>query len=175
VTLRYRKMNHLDALYTLARSYPGGIEALAQRMSGARVMSPNVLRNKLRPNIDTHHVTSEEESLIMELCEEAGVKDPHAPLIAKNWRHGLIAFPVPTVDDISDTELTQSVCRAMKEFSDLSAAASHALADNRITLAELDEIEKEAAEALAAVAELKERMRMRAEADSQRGRTGEAA
>lgn len=163
MTLRYSSMNPADALYTIARAYPGGIEALALRLQ----MSPNVLRNKLRPNIDTHHVTSEEESLIMELCEEAGVKDPLMPLVAKNWRHRMMAFPIPAVDTMSDHDLTEALCRAMKEFSDLATTASLAIADKKVTLAELDAIEKEAQEALAATAELRERMRKRFETSGQ--------
>ncbi len=162
MTLRYLSMNQADALYTVARAYPGGLEALALRMN----MSVNVLRNKLRPNIDTHHVTSEEESLIIEFCEEASVKEALQPLIAKNWRHGLIAFPAPPVDQLSNEDLTQLLCRTMKEFSDLTTTASAALADGRVTKGELDDLDREAQEALAAIWELRERMRIRAERDN---------
>lgn len=158
MTLRYSPMNQHDALYMIARKYPGGLEALAQRMN----MSVNVLRNKLRPSIHTHHVTNEEESLIIELCEEAKVEDALLPLQAKNWRHRLIAFPMPQVDDLSDQDLTHSLCKAVKEFADLAATTSAALADSKITHAELENLEREAQEALAAVSELRDRMRARA-------------
>ncbi|WP_247869772.1 phage regulatory CII family protein [Herbaspirillum sp. ST 5-3] len=158
MTLRYSPMNQHDALYMTARKYPGGLEALSQRMN----MSVNVLRNKLRPSIGTHHVTNEEESLIMELCEEAKVEDALLPLHAKNWRHRMIAIALPTVDHLSDEDLTHSLCRAVKEFSDLAATTSMSLADGKVTAAELDQMEREAQEALAAVAELRDRMRARA-------------
>ena len=49
MTRRYSDTNQHDALYKVARAYPGGLEALAARMG----MSVNVLRNKLAPGIDT--------------------------------------------------------------------------------------------------------------------------
>jgi hypothetical protein len=104
-------------------------------------------------------VSDEEQSLIMEFCEEAGVKDPLRPLIAKNWRHGLIAFPIPPVADLSAGDLNQSLCRAIKEFSDVATSASLSIADGKVTAQELDTMEREAQEALAALCELRERMR----------------
>ncbi|RJG06264.1 hypothetical protein D3870_09790 [Noviherbaspirillum cavernae] len=152
-------MNQADALYTVARAYPGGLEALALRMG----MSVNVLRNKLRPSINTHHINSEEESLIIEFCEEAKVADALQPLVAKNWRHGLIAFPRPPVDVLSDDDLTKALCKAVKEFSDLSSAASETVSHRNITHAEMEAIEKEAQEALAAIEELRYRIHSRAQ------------
>ncbi|MFX5660835.1 phage regulatory CII family protein, partial [Acinetobacter baumannii] len=71
-------MNQHDALYKIARAFPGGLEALAQRMD----MSVNVLRNKLAPGIDTHYPSFEEVSQIVELCKQANVKDATLPLHA---------------------------------------------------------------------------------------------
>lgn len=160
MTRRYNSINQHDARYNLVRDYPGGIETLAVRMD----MSPNVLRNKTAPGIGTHHVTDEEDSRIIEFCVGAKVDEPHRALIAKNFRHGLMAFPVPDVGSLNDEELTQSLCRAIKEFSDVGAAVSKALRnDNRIDAVELEEIEKEAREALVAIAELRERARLFAE------------
>lgn len=46
----------LDAAYTLAYRYPGGVPALAARMG----TSYNTLKHKLNPNNDTHHLTLRE-------------------------------------------------------------------------------------------------------------------
>ncbi|OWW18439.1 hypothetical protein AYR66_07565 [Noviherbaspirillum denitrificans] len=132
---------------------------MAKRMG----MSVAVLRNKLAPGIKTHHVNDEEDSLIIEFSQEANVEEPCRALIAKNYRHGLIAFPMPAVQHLSDDDLTHALCRAMKECSDVTASASSALADGRVTAAELDQLEKETQEALAAIVELRERYRARAE------------
>jgi hypothetical protein len=47
MTRKYSDMNQHDALYKVARAYPGGLEALALRMD----ISVNVLRNKLAPEL----------------------------------------------------------------------------------------------------------------------------
>jgi hypothetical protein len=156
VTLRYSPMNQADALYMIARAYPGGLEQLSLDMGG---MSVNVLRNKVRPTIDTHHCSDEETSRIMELCEDKGMKDATLPLIAKNWRHGLIAFPKPSVSDFANIEMTMALCHAVKEFSGVAMSASGALADNNVSVDEFREYEQQAQEALAAIHELTERMR----------------
>lgn len=156
MTLRYSPMNQADALYMIARAYPGGLEQLAHDMGG---MSVNVLRNKVRPAITTHHCSDEEVSRIMELCEDRGMADAKLPLIAKNWRHGLIAFPKPAVGELADSEMTRSLCNAVKEFSEVATCAAMTLADNKVTPVEFMDFEKQAQEALAAIHELKERMR----------------
>lgn len=158
VTYHYSEINQHDARYNLARDYPGGIEMLAKRMG----MSAPVLRNKLAPGIKSHHINDEEDSLIIEYCQEAKVADPCRALMAKNYRHGLIAFPMPQVDHLSDQDLTQALCRAMKECSDVTASASAALRDRKIDAKELDDLEKEVQEALVAIVELRERYRVRA-------------
>lgn len=159
VTYRYSEINQHDARYNLARDYPGGLEMLAKRMA----MSVNVLRNKLAPGIKTHHINDEEDSLVIEYSQEANVPDACRALVAKNWRHGLIAFPMPQLDHLSDADLTVATCIAMKEFSDMVTTVSLALADGKVTPAELQEMEKQMQEALAAMVELRERMRARAE------------
>lgn len=159
VTYRYSAINQHDARYNLARAYPGGIEALAARMQ----MSSPVMRNKLAPGIHSHHINDEEDSLIIEYSVEARVPDPYRALIAKNFRHGLIAFPMPSIDHMSDQDLTQLLCRVMKEVGEVMASASAALADGRITSQELDDLEKEIQEAMAAIVELRERYRARAD------------
>lgn len=165
MTLRYSEMSQHDTLYNVARAYPGGIEALAQRMG----KSVNVLRNKLRPGIDSHHVNFEEVSAIIELCQEAHVPDALSPLFALNARHGLEAFALPSVDSLSDEELTQTVCKAMKKFGDLAANTSAAMMDHIVTSNEMDGIEKDFQQVMAAVGEWRERLRVRAEQDGKRG------
>ena len=162
MTYEYSDINQHDARYNLARDYPGGIEMLAKRMG----ISVNVLRNKLAPGIKTHHITDEEDSLILEYCQEARVGDPHRALIAKNWRHGLIAIPVPPVSHLSDEDLTQTLCKAVKEFSEFASSVSGSIADRRITSKEMDRMEKEVQEAFASMAELRERWRQKFEQQS---------
>ncbi len=156
MTRRYSDMNQHDALYKVARAFPGGLDALAQQLK----MSPNVLRNKLAPSINTHYPSFEEVSTIVHLCRKSGVKDAHLPLHALLSRHGMAGFVVPDPDDISNEDLSQTVCRVMSQVGNVAEAVSEALMDNIITEREADLIEKEFQGALAALAEWRARIRL---------------
>ncbi|MBI3730526.1 MAG: phage regulatory CII family protein [Burkholderiales bacterium] len=155
MTRKYSDMNQHDALYKVARAYPGGLEALAGRMG----VSVNVLRNKLAPGIESHYPSFEELSLIVELCHQAGVKDAHMPLHALLSRHGMAAFVIPEPDQVSEDDLSQTVCRVMSRVGDVAEAVSTALIDGVITDAEADLIEREFQSALTVLGEWRARIR----------------
>lgn len=156
MTRRYSEMNQHDALYKVARAFPGGLEALAAELK----ISVNVLRNKLAPGIDTHYPSFEEVSMIVAQCKKAGVKDALLPLHAMLGRHGMAAFLVPEPDTISDDDLSQTVCRVMSQVGGVAEAVSGALMDGVITNIEADLIEKEFQGALTALGEWRARIRM---------------
>jgi hypothetical protein len=156
MTRKYSDMNQHDALYKVARAYPGGLEALALHLQ----MSVNVLRNKLAPGIDSHYPSFEELSMIVQACEEAGVKDALLPLHALLGRHGMAAFRVPEPDQISNDDLSQTVCRVMSQVGSVAEAVSDALMDGVITMAEADLIEREFQGAITAMGEWRARIRI---------------
>jgi hypothetical protein len=158
MTRKYSDMNQHDALYKVARSYPGGIDALAQCMG----ISVNVLRNKLAPTIASHYPSFEEVSAIVDLCHKAGVADAHLPLHALLVRHGMAAFVVPQPDQIGDDDLSQTVCKVMSQVGAVAEAVSTALLDGKVTAAEADLIEREFQGALSALGEWRARLRMKA-------------
>jgi hypothetical protein len=158
MTRKYLDMNQHDALYKVARSYPGGLEALAQRMG----ISANVLRNKLAPTIASHYPSFEEVSAIIELCQQAGVADALLPLHALLVRHGMAAFVVPQAEQIGSDDLSQTVCRVMSQVGAVAEAVSTALLDGIVTTAEADLIEREFEGALSALGEWRARLRLRA-------------
>ncbi len=158
MTRKYLDMNQHDALYKVARSYPGGIDALAQCMG----ISVNVLRNKLAPTIASHYPSFEEVSAIVDLCHRAGVADAHLPLHALLVRHGMAAFVVPRPEQIGDDDLSQTVCKVMSQVGAVAEAVSTALLDGKVTPAEADLIEREFQGALSALGEWRERLRMKA-------------
>ena len=158
MTRKYLDMNQHDALYKVARSYPGGIEALAQEMG----ISVNVLRNKLAPTIASHYPSFEEVSAVVDLCHKAGVPDAHLPLHALLVRHGMAAFVVPRPEQISDDDLSQTVCKVMSQVGAVAEAVSTALLDGKVTPAEADLIEREFQGALSALGEWRERLRIKA-------------
>jgi hypothetical protein len=160
MTRRYLDMNQHDALYTVARKYPGGLEALARELG----MSVNVLRNKLAPTIASHYPSFEEVSQIVEHCHQAGVPDAHLPLHALLVRHGMAAFLVPQPETARQDDLSQTVCRVMSEVGAVAEAVSSALIDGKVTSAEADLIERKFQSALSALGAWRARLRKEADA-----------
>jgi hypothetical protein len=160
MTRRYLDMNQHDALYTVARKYPGGLEALARELG----MSVNVLRNKLAPTIASHYPSFEEVSQIVEHCHQAGVPDAHLPLHALLVRHGMAAFLVPQPETARQDDLSQTVCRVMSEVGAVAEAVSSALIDGKVTSAEADLIERKFHSALSALGAWRARLRNEADA-----------
>ncbi|UUZ48224.1 phage regulatory CII family protein [Massilia sp. B-10] len=154
-------MNQHDALYTVARRFPGGLEVLTKDIG----ISVNVLRNKLSPTIASHYPSFEEVSIIVEHCHKADVPDAHMPLHAMLARHGLAAFVVPHPDQAARDDLSQTVCRVMSEVGSVAEAVSAALLDGVVTVAEADLIEREFHSALSALGEWRARLRMKAGVD----------
>jgi hypothetical protein len=148
-------MNQHDALYTVARKYPGGVDALARELD----ISPNVLRNKLAPTVASHYPSFEEVSRIVECCHKAGLPDAHLPLHAMLVRHGMAAFVVPQPEQARQDDLSQTVCRVMSEVGDVAEAVSDALRDGVVTSAEADLIEREFHAALSALGAWRARLR----------------
>jgi hypothetical protein len=155
MTRRYLDMNQHDALYTVARKYPGGLDALARELG----MSVNVLRNKLSPTIASHYPSFEEVSLIVECCHGAGVLEAHLPLHALLVRHGMAAFVVPQPEAARQDDLSQTVCRVISEVGAVAEAVSTALLDGVITTAEADLIEHKFQSALSALGAWRARLR----------------
>lgn len=158
MTRRYLDMNQHDALYTVARRYPGGLETLARDIG----ISANVLRNKLSPTITSHYPSFEEVSVIVEHCHKAGVSDAHLPLHALLMRHGMAAFVVPQPEQMARDDLSQTVCRVMSEVGAVAEAVSTALMDGVVTTAEADLIEREFHSALSALGAWRARLKMQA-------------
>jgi hypothetical protein len=160
MTRRYLDMNQHDALYTVARKYPGGLDALARELG----ISVNVLRNKLSPAITSHYPSFEEVSQIIECCHRAGVADAHLPLHAMLVRHGMAAFVVPQPEAAQQDDLSQTVCRVVKEVGAVADAVSAALLDGVVTPAEADLIELRFHAALSALGAWRARLRKEADA-----------
>ena len=162
MTCRYNEINQHDALYIAVRGYPGGVEAMAQRMG----MSSHVLYKKLRPAVDTHHVSFEEVSEIVEHLEHAGRADmADLALSAFAWRHGRVLVRLPETS-AAGGELFALVLQLMREEGALAAHIDAALADDdRIDDAELAMVEKDLQECIAALVVLRNQVRARHAAD----------
>jgi hypothetical protein len=156
MTCRYNEINQHDALYTAARAYPGGVEALAGRMG----ISVNVLYKKLRPAVETHHISYEEVSEIIELLETAGkAGSAELALAAFNWRHSRISIRLP--DQTPDAGVMfQQVLEIMQEEGQLAQDINNALSgDGRLNESGLAQIEKDLQMCIRALVVLRDEVR----------------
>lgn len=161
---RYSMLDQHDALYQTAREYPGGLVALARDMG----KSVNVLRNKLRPAITTHHTTFEEVSRVIELCVEQ--QGPHCfrALHAFNYRHGYAAFPCVTAQVVEDEEMARIVARVLRDMGTVATQVLSSQEDNHITHAEMEVIEEAFLTAMGTLGAWRDHMRRRHAADNKK-------
>jgi hypothetical protein len=152
MTHRYNAMNPGDALYMAARSYPGGIEALAARMG----MKPGVLYKKLCTKVDSHHVNFVEASVIIDFLTEAG-KHELVELVINSfcWRHDRVSFELPD-QPASDDQLFEQVLVIMSNQGVLADGLRNALSDARISDSELYQFERDFQTCLLALVKLRQ-------------------
>lgn len=122
-------MNVTDAAYDTVHLYPGGSESLAPRLG----MSAATLRGKVNPNSDRNRLALEEADELM--AKSGDFRILHA-LAAS---HGFAVQPAegPTAGTLIGTLL-----KAAGAQGDLSDAVAAAMADNRISHNEADEISR---------------------------------
>lgn len=164
MTCRPVDMHPLDALYQACRRYPGGIEALAQRVG----IKADTLYKKLRMAVDTHHLGYDGELSDVLMClQEAQVAGWSDTIHAICWRHGHLAVPVPTLDGHEDAEaFTEGMVRSVKEHAEALAAIGDSLkggtaAERKVDAREMARIEREVEQAMSALAGLLEDARAR--------------
>lgn len=153
---RLDQMHPVDALYALAKKYPGGIEALAKKMG----VGPSTLYKKLERTNTTHHLQFDEFTEIVNLCAAAGVLDAYQPLRALNWQLDHVAVHVPMLAATSDSDLSRDMVRAVAEAGDVARKLDEFLSnDGLIDKKEGKEFEKECEQAIAAMCLLRDRVR----------------
>lgn len=157
MTYRYSEINQHDALYLAVRKYPGGVEAMAQRMN----TSAAVLYSKLRPGVTTHHTTFEEASEIIEHLQDAKVPEAILPVQAFCWRLGFVPIQLPSSDHVETDELLKMVCKIMQEEGEVAAAINSALSDDRISPSEEEKIDLSIRRAVQGLLELERRVHLR--------------
>lgn len=153
MTCRKNPMDPLSALYLVASGYPGGIPAMAGRLSVAASTLYALLRGD-------ELITLERTGQILHFAHQARVQVWSQPLHAMAHEHGGVFVELPDMPDGAD-ELSQSMLAAVKEFGDLAGVAAQDVADGKITRAEMAEIEREGYEAVAAITAFVELCRAR--------------
>lgn len=138
-------MNSLDALRLMVDAYPGGREAVALR----RGKSPEVLRKELAgaPGFKLGVVDA---CAIAAMCAEVGSDHADAYAIAVASHGGTQVVPLPRRAD-TGMDVVQRASTMVKEAAEVMASVALALADGAVSTNDMRAIEKEAAEASAAI------------------------
>lgn len=124
-------MNVVDAAYHTVHDYPGGSESLGPRLK----ISPAVLRNKVNPHNETHHLTLA-ESMRMQT-----VTNDHRILHAMCDELGYLP-PIPCFDfeGVSDEALLESYSKLIAKLGRFSQRFHTALSDGRVSRREIDRL-----------------------------------
>lgn len=135
-------MNVSDAAYLTVHDYPGGSESLAPRM-GKKIapdatrksgMSPAILRGKVNPKDDSHHLTLDEAMRMMALTGDVRI------LLAMASELGHVCIPVPDFCGIADIELLDAYTAMVQDKGVFAADFREALRDGKITRAEYEKL-----------------------------------
>ena len=129
-----------DQAYNLARAYPGGAEALALRMK----KNPTTLSHELRGQ-GTAKLGLEDAAAMTDLSGDLRI------LEAWNANMGLLVILMPEPKDGPAGSCLDKLSQTAREFSELVAEVAGDLGDGKLNDNELQRIEREAADVLAAV------------------------
>lgn len=132
-------MNVADAAYSVVHDYPGGAESLAPRVG----IGAAVLRSKVNPNCNTHHLNLTEADRI------TGVTGDPRILHALAATHGFVMFRPATGCDATDMAVLEVMAGLWSTNGDLGTTVHRALVDGDLTEGEMEKV-REAAYALQA-------------------------
>lgn len=132
------------ALQRAVRGFALGTEALAARLR----MSVTSLNHKVSPSYPGAHCSPEEACEIMEVTGD------HGALHAMAGRLNYVLLPMPATTSAFGDETAQHLAETVREFGEFVSRAATDLADGRCTGNELVQLEREGAEAMAAMQRL---------------------
>lgn len=164
MTLRTSERNPADILYEIARAYPGGVEAIAQRLD----TTGRKLYKKLSPATPDVNVTLDEFSTIVEMCEGANVKNAIDPVQALCFRHGGVFISFDELEDTSIECIREAGLRVMQHMGEVTGEVNDSLQDDYLTDSEVDRIEGRFRRFMAASRAWLERVRARHKKDKER-------
>lgn len=165
MTYRLEELDALDACYRVAKQYPGKIPALAARLG----KNYATLQKKLAAHTETHQLSLDEFSSIIDMAVGAHCKDALLPLHALCWRHGGVFLHLPDAEIFEDEGFLAEVIHTAREQADVICKIDACLRDDgKIDARELRELEREFEEAMAAQATLLEMVRAKARRDAAR-------
>ena len=115
------------AVYATVHEYPGG----AARLAALAGMNPGTLYNKANPRCEQHHLTVAEAVRVQALTGDCRIHAAEGELI------GHLSIPSGGYDGTSDVDLLTVYAGLHAEIGRTAATLHEALADGRITAAEV--------------------------------------
>jgi len=131
--------------YRIAHEFVGSVAGLASLMGRGDV----VLRNKLNPNSESHHLNIEEFEMMVDFAN----KNFDVAEYFATKAHSVVV-QMPELPE-SDMALLDVFMGAMKELGEVSAAFQKSYADGDITSREFSEISNEVDDVIAKLLEFK--------------------
>lgn len=131
--------------YRIGHEFPGSVAGLASLMNKGDV----VLRNKLNPNSESHHLNIEEFEMMVDFSNKN--LDVAEFFAAKC---SAVVVQLPDLPE-SDMEILDGFMSAMKELGEVSAAFQKAYSDGDISKREFGDISSEIDDVLAKLLEFK--------------------
>jgi len=122
-------MNTKDAAYHTVHDYAGGSESLGPRVG----ISAAVLRNKVNPNNETHHLTFSEAQRIVDMTDD--------DRMLRAWAHarGFLLVKAPEGSDC-DMSVLEAVVETGVAHGQWMQAIHSALADGKVDTSEVQAI-----------------------------------
>lgn len=155
-------MNALDALRRMVANYPGGRAALATRLN----KSDEVLRKELSGVSPSHKMGLADAEEIASMCREAGSAEAHALGTVFSFNAGMLALP--EAQPGAEKCLSKSAAIAVRECADVLMATTMAKADNNVSDNDKRVVQREIAEAVAALLAVQQSLDAEHAADSAR-------
>ncbi|MFM9867067.1 phage regulatory CII family protein [Achromobacter xylosoxidans] len=142
-------MNTTDAAYHTVHDYPGGSESLGPRVG----ISPAVLRNKVNPNNETHHLSFAEAQRMTAMTGD--------DRMLQAWAHerGYLLVKAREGATESDMSVLEQVAALAMAKGLFMAEIYNSLADGGVDSEEYQRIAEAGQNVMTAVAEVKQRMR----------------
>lgn len=136
-------------LYRAAHNHPRGMADLAEALSTPdEPVSESSLQKKVNARYPGAHCSPEQAMRIMEHTGD------HGYFFAQGRRLGYVSLPLPQLADGVDASTVQLMTSSIKEFGELMTEVAADLANGKVNDNEMDRIEKEGLEAIAAIPQM---------------------
>lgn len=131
-------MDVLDAAYHTAHDHPGGVPSVAQRMG----TSANTLQHKVSLTNATHHLSLREAVAMQEVTGDARILHAMA---------GSLGYACVSLHVDGESSTLEQVMHLAQEFGEVLGSVNSAVADGRVSMNEMLDCERQAAELIAAL------------------------